>query len=171
MKCWLGSIVEGTATHELTQEGGGGHRIEGHGGEIGNKLAQAIGFGIFLGTFGHHLEEGQGLCAESSKFIDEGSVEHRVGLFLEGENPFFFACGDGCATTDDLLGMIATIFVVAADAAEQSAIARGDVVVVVEHNGGECRSIDFVFCCSWYFLTHTWVEGVVAFKNEDGFGL
>ena len=167
----VGSIVEGAAPHKLSQERGGRYGIEWHRGEIRNEFAQAVGFGVFFCTFGHHLEEGKGLCTEGRKFVDECGVEHSVGLFLEGENPFFFACGDGCATTNDLLRMVATIFVVATNAAEQATVARGDVVVVVEHNGGECRSIDFIFCSGWYFLTHTWVEGVVAFENEDGFGL
>ena len=144
------SIVEGAAPHKLSQEGGGRYGIERHRGEIRNEFAQAVGFGVFFCTFGHHLEEGKGLCTEGRKFVDECGVEHRVGLFLEGENPLLFTCGNGCATTNDLLRMVATIFVVATNAAEQATVARGDVVVVVEHNGSECRSIDFVFCCGWY---------------------
>ena len=108
---------------------------------------------------------------ESSKFVDEGGVEHGVCLFLEGENPLFFASRDGSTTTDDLLRMIATIFIVATDAAQQSAIAGRKLVVVVEHDSGQRRSIDFILGFGRNFLTHARVEGVVAFEDENGLGL
>ena len=63
--------------------------------------------------------------------------------------------------------MIASILVVAADAAKQTAVGGGDVIVVVEHDGGQCRCVDLILVFGRDTFAQAWIEGMVAFENKD----
>ena len=104
---------------------------EGHGGEITEKLAQTIGFGIFVAVFGHLLEQRFGLRFEDGQLEKHGRVEHDIGIFLVRKYPFVLSGTNAGPPTDGFCSRNAPVFVVANDAAEQSIVGGGDIIVVV----------------------------------------
>lgn len=104
--------------------------------EILQELAQAVGFGVLFTVFGHQFQQWLGLLANDGKLENHRRVEHGVGVFLIGKNPFVLASAYGGPSPDSLLRAHSTIFVVANNTPEQSVVGGRDVVVVVKQDGG-----------------------------------
>ena len=70
----------------------------------------------------------------------QGRVEHGIGRLLEGEDPLILCLTYVLPLGDGLLCGISPFVVVANDAAQQSVVADGNPVMVVERDTGQCSS-------------------------------
>ena len=101
------------------------------------ELQQAVGLGMFRHVLGHLFQQGLGLTLDDRQFEEHGGVEHSVGIFLIGEYPLVLAGTYRRPAADGVDSRDPTILVVADDAAQQAVVGRGDIVVLVEQQGGQ----------------------------------
>ena len=69
---------------------------------------------------------------QHGKLDVECRVEHHVGTFLEGRYPLILSSQHVLPLGDGLLGGKGSLIVVADDTAQQTVVAGGDPVVVIE---------------------------------------
>ena len=138
-------VLKRTASGELAQQAGGRHLLAGDVPEVGKELAQTACLGILDGPLRHLLQDGHHLLAYHAQLVEQGAVEGGIRQSLVGEYPLLLAGLYAGVALDGLHGGVATVLVVAQHAAQQSDVCRGDVVVVVELDGGEGGNVDAEF--------------------------
>ena len=104
-----------------------------------------MSFGIFRTILGHAGKDWLGVEAQHGKLNVERRVEHGVGSFLIGENPFLLGFAHQRPLADGLLSGVGAFVVVADYAAQQAVVASGNPVVVVERNAGESGYVHLIF--------------------------
>ena len=82
------------------------------------------------------------LTLDDSQLEKHGGIEHRIGILLEGEYPLILTSTDRRPAADGLLSRDSPVLMVADDAAQQTVVGSRHIVVVVEQDGGQRRSID-----------------------------
>lgn len=96
---------------------------------------------MLLAILRNLLQQRLGLRFDNRQLVEHGRVEHHVGILLIRKDPFVFARSDAGPAANGLPGVHATILIVADDAPQKAIVGSRDVVVVVEKDGGEGRSI------------------------------
>ena len=104
--------------------------------------------------------------AQYGKLNVEGRVEHHVGSFLIGEYPLVLGQADVLPLRNGLLGSIGAFVIVADDTAQQSVVARGNPVVVIERDASEGRDIDLVRHVVGNLFRQQRVQGMDALDNQ-----
>ena len=113
--------------------------------EIAQELAQAVGLGIFGNVVWNIAQQSLGLILDHSQLEEERRIEHRIGIFLIREDPFFLAAAHTRPTAYGLFGRHGAIFGITDYATEQAVVGRRYPVMVVNRNCGQRRDINAVF--------------------------
>ena len=82
--------------------------------------------------------------SQHGKLNVEGRVEHGVRTLLMREYPFVFCFTDVLPLTDGLTGRVGSFVIVTDDTAQQSVVANGNPVMVIQRDTGQRRDVDFV---------------------------
>lgn len=133
--------MERAATQELSQEGGWWQIIIRYSLEILQELQQAVSLSKFLTILRHLLEQRFCLHLENRQLIEHRRIQHGIGILLEWENPLVLSGSYRWPAADGFLGRYTSIFIVADDAAQQTVVRCRDVIVIIQQNGGQRRSI------------------------------
>ena len=130
------------------------------------ELQQAVGIGVLRTVLGHGGEDDLGMGAEDGKLDVEGGVEHDVGGLLIWEDPLVLSLAYVLPLADGLAGGVGSFVIVAHDAAQQSVVAYGYPIVVVEGDAGEGGDVDFVLQMVGDELCELGVKGMDALDDE-----
>ena len=106
--------------------------------------------------------------AQHGKLDVEGRVEHHVGSLLIGEYPLVFGLTHILPLRDGLLGGKGAFVVVADDAAQQTVVANGNPVVVIQRDTGQRRGVDLVFHGIRNILRQQRVQSMDTFYDKYG---
>ena len=110
-----------------------------------DELQQPVGLRVFRTVLGYGGQNDLRMRSQHGEFDVQRRVEHHVGRFLIGEYPLVFGLTHVFPLGNGLLGGIGTLVVVADDTAQQSVVADGNPVVVVDGDTGEGGYIYLVF--------------------------
>ena len=131
-------IIKRTASNKFPQQGDGGQLVFGYVGKVSEEFVEPVCLGEFIHMLWYTGEQLCGLLFDDSELINHRSIEHLVGILLIGEDPFFLSCPDRRPSADGLLSGDPAVFVVAYDTPEEPVVSGGNIVVVVEQDGGQC---------------------------------
>ena len=120
---------------------------------------------------GHLPQKRLGVSLHDGEFEDEGGIESGVGIFLEGENPFFLPPAHTRPASDGLDGGGVAIFMIAHDAAKQAVVGGGNPVMVVDAEGGEGRDVDLEYVVGGESAGEFRVKAVDTLDKEDVVGV
>ena len=87
---------------------------------------------------------------------------------MEREYPLVLRLTHILPLGNGLLGGICTLVIVTDDTAQQSVVANGNPVMVVQRYAGQCRDIDLVFQCIVYLLGQQRVQCMDTLDNQHG---
>lgn len=130
-----------------------------------------MSLGIFGFGDGNLLEKRFGVGAEESQLVEEGRVEHDVGVLLIGEDVLHLAGADTAPTFERVEGAVAAEVVVADDASDEAVVAAVEDVLAVDGNLGESGDVDLELKFVGDGSGELGVEGVDAFDDEDAVGV
>ena len=160
-------ILKRTATQKFAKQRSWRNAARRNRFEISQEFAQAISLGILGRLFRHLFQQRQRLFTQGSQFKEQSRVHHFVSLFLEGENPPFLAPSHRRPLANRFLRRTRPIFVVAHNAAQQAVVGSWNVVMVVEHDGRQCRSINFKLMLIGHPLRQFRVQRVNTLQNQN----
>ena len=157
-------------SEELAHDAGVGDVFVADGEEVVEELQQAVGIGVLRTVLGHGGEDDLGMGAEDGKLDVEGGVEHDVGGLLIWEDPLILSLAYVLPLADGLAGGVGSFVIVAHDAAQQSVVAYGYPIVVVEGDAGEGGDVDFVLQMVRDELCELGVKSMDALDDEYAVG-
>ena len=109
--------------------------------EILQEFQQSVSFRIFLAVFRNLLQQWFCLHLEHGQLIEHRRIEHRIGILLEREYPFVLASSYRWPAVNGLLSRYTSIFIVADDAAQQTVVGCRNIIMIIQQDGSQCRSI------------------------------
>ena len=97
---------------------------------------------MFLRIFWNLLQQRLCLTLYYSQLEQHCGVEHRIGILLKWENPLILSCPNTWPATDCFLSTNTTILVIADNTAQQAVISGWNIVMIIEQNSSQSRSIN-----------------------------
>ena len=133
--------MERAAPQELSQKRSRRQIIIRYTLEVFQELKQPVSLSIFLTILRNLLQQRLCLHLDYSQFIKHRRIEHRIGILLEREYPLVLTRPYRRPAMNGFLGRDTTIFVIADDAAKQTVVCCRDIIVIIQKNRGQRRSI------------------------------
>ena len=133
--------MERAAPQELSQKRSRRQIIIRYTLEVFQELKQPVSLSIFLAILRNLLQQRLCLRLNHSQLIKHRRIEHRIGILLEREYPLVLTRPYRRPAMNGFLGRDTSILVIADDAAKQTVVCRRDIIVIVQKNRGQRRSI------------------------------
>ena len=116
----------------------------------------------------YRAQQGFGVNLENRKLVVKRSIENDIRFVLERENMFPFSPLNAFPHVYGPRSSLAAELRVADDTPDQAVVRGRNAVVVIEIELGKCGKIDLVFQFRRDKRRHLVVEGMNAFKDENG---
>ena len=130
--------METAASNKFANQRCGRQVLTGNGAEQLKEILELACLGILRTVLGNLLQDRSDHILNDRNLKYHGRIEHGIGIFLIWEYPLFLAGADRCPAPDGILSGVAAVFVVACYTAQQTVVGCGDIVVIVQQDGGEC---------------------------------
>ena len=131
------------------------------------KAKQTVRLGVFGAVVRHRGQNALSMVAHHRKLKQISRIEHHIGIFLIGVNPFLLSGTHTGPLADGLPRRERTFIIVAHDAAQQAVVVGRDDVVVVQSGAGQGGDEDAELARFRNLFRQHGVQGMDTFEQQN----